>query len=79
MRAKTSIEKGLSKARSLYENRRQRALELKAEGKTVVGYMCCYVPVEILTAADVGPYRITGSIEKNTTQSDTYLETNMCP
>ncbi|MFC1904164.1 2-hydroxyacyl-CoA dehydratase subunit D [Chloroflexota bacterium] len=72
-------EKGLARVKSLSENRNQRVLELKAEGKKIIGYMCCYPPAEILTAADVVPYRIMGNIEKDTIRSDTYLESNMCP
>jgi bzd-type benzoyl-CoA reductase N subunit len=52
---------------------------LKAEGRKIIGYLCCLVPVELLTAADLVPYRITGSMKEPITQVDSYLETIACP
>ena len=46
----------------LYKERGQRAKELKKSGKKVIGYFCCFVPVEILTALDLVPYRIQGNV-----------------
>lgn len=71
--------KGLAKAQDIYFNRSKRALELKAQGKKVMGHYCCYVPREIMTAAGLVPHRITGDIKESITKSDTYLETIMCP
>lgn len=64
---------------SYYKERRQRAIELKNSGKKVIGYFCCFVPVEILTALELVPYRIQGSVTKPIKQADTCLETTMCP
>ena len=55
-----------------------RAKELRGDGKKVMGYICCYPPTELMTAAGFVPYRITGSLEP-ITESDAYLETLMCP
>jgi len=44
-----------------------REKELKAEGKKVIGYFCCYTPLEIITAAGLISYRITGNTKEPTT------------
>lgn len=69
----------LTKANQLYQKRDQRARELRAEGKKVIGYFCCYPPLEIMTAANIVPYRLTGSVKEPITKADAYLETIMCP
>ncbi len=43
------------------ENRNEWALEWKKQGKKVMGLLCTYVPEEILSAAGIFPWRITGS------------------
>jgi bzd-type benzoyl-CoA reductase N subunit len=63
----------------IYHDRGQRARELKAEGRKIIGYLCSLVPVELLTAADLVPYRMTGSMKERITQADGYLETIACP
>lgn len=73
------MSEGIVKAREIYENRGKRAKELKSEGKKIIGYYCCYPPAELLTALDMVPYRITGSVREPLTQVDAYLETIMCP
>lgn len=69
----------LARVKQLYQKRDRRARELRAEGKRVIGYFCCYPPLEIMTAANVLPYRITGSVKEPITEADAYLETIMCP
>lgn len=56
-----------------------RAKELKADGKRVIGYMCSFVPLEIITAAGLIPFRVRGSIHEPITTGDTLLETIVCP
>jgi bzd-type benzoyl-CoA reductase N subunit len=70
---------GLAKAEALYEDRTARARELAAGGKKVVGYLCCYTPVEPLTALDMVPYRVHGGVGKPLKHADQYLETIVCP
>lgn len=70
--------KGLEKARELYEDRGRRAKELKQEGKKMIGYLCAFPPTELITAAGLVPYRVTGTLEP-VTEADAYLETLMCP
>jgi bzd-type benzoyl-CoA reductase N subunit len=65
-------------ARELYENRSKRAKELKGEGRKIIGYLCCYPPVEVVTAAGLVPYRVTGTLEP-TIEADAYVEPLMCP
>lgn len=70
--------KGLAKAKDVYEYRSKRARELKAEGKKVLGYFCCYPPLEIMTALDFLPIRILGDMDEPITIADGYLPTVMC-
>ena len=71
--------RGMEAVRELYQNRRVRAEELKRQGKKIVGYFCCYPPLEFLTAAGLVPYRIMGNIKEPIAQADAYLETIACP
>ncbi|OGN91557.1 MAG: hypothetical protein A2Z75_07805 [Chloroflexi bacterium RBG_13_50_10] len=70
---------GLGQAQEIYLNRSQRARELKATGKKIIGYPCAYVPLEMLTALDLVPYRIYGSIKEPITEADRALPTSFCP
>lgn len=64
---------------SLQSAREKRAQELKKQGKLVVGYFCCFVPTEIMTALDIVPYRIQGNIAKSIVDADAYLDITTCP
>lgn len=66
-------------AKELYRDRTRRVKELKGGGNKVMGYFCCYSPLEIVTAAGLVPYRIMGDTKEPTTEADTYLDTNFCP
>ena len=70
--------RGMARVRELYENRSERAKKIKGEGKKIIGYVCCYPPVEVVTAAGLVPYRVTGTLEP-LTEADAYLEPLMCP
>ena len=56
-----------------------RAKELKAEGRKIIGYMCSFVPLEMITAAGCMPFRVRGNIHEPITTGDTLLETIVCP
>src|SRR4030066_2340983 len=71
--------KGLSKAREIYLNRSQRARELKAAGKKIIGYPCVYVPLEMLTALALVPYRTCADIKDPVTEADRALPGSFCP
>ncbi len=70
---------GFTKVKEIYENRDKRAKELRKLGQKVVGYFCCYSPLEFFTTLDLVPYRISGRVREPITQADAYLETIMCP
>jgi benzoyl-CoA reductase subunit C len=70
---------GLTRVKEIYQNRDQRVKELKAEGKTVMGYLCIYPVLEMLTALDLVPYRIFGDMNEPVTDADDYLPTIVCP
>ncbi len=71
--------KGLSRAEEVYHDRTRRVKELQAEGKKVVGYPCVYVPVELLAALDLVPYRICGEMREPVTEADRVLPASFCP
>jgi bzd-type benzoyl-CoA reductase N subunit len=50
----------------------------KRAGKKVVGFVCSYVPEEILYALDILPYRITGKGVQDTSHADSYLTRVNC-
>jgi len=56
-----------------------RASELQKEGKKIIGYICSFVPLEIITAAGFIPFRVRGNIHEPITKGDTLLETIVCP
>jgi bzd-type benzoyl-CoA reductase N subunit len=70
---------GLTRAKEIYKDPACRARELKAEGKKVIGYLCIYPPVEIMTALDLLPYRVFGDMREPITKADTCLPTVVCP
>ncbi|MDO9559150.1 MAG: 2-hydroxyacyl-CoA dehydratase family protein [Syntrophales bacterium] len=72
-------KKGLVRAKELYQDRSQRAKELKAEGKKVMGYFCLYPVLEIFTAFDIVPFRILGDMGEPITKADSCLPTIVCP
>ena len=70
---------GLAKAADVYNNRDKRLRELKAEGKKIMGYVCAYPPLEIVTAMGYVPFRILGSMNEPITKADTQVPAIICP
>jgi len=70
---------GLAAVEQYYQDYGCRARELKSQGKKVIGYLCAYVPLEIITAAGLIPLRIKGSVGEPITKADTEMETIVCP
>lgn len=70
--------KGLARADEIYSFRSRRARELHDEGKKVFGYFCCYPPIELLTALDITPVRVLGSMDEPITLADGILPPVMC-
>jgi len=62
-----------------YKDYGLRAKELKDEGKKVIGYVCSFVPLEIITATGCVPFRVRGNMHEPITTGDTLLETIVCP
>ncbi len=56
-----------------------RARELKKEGKKFIGYVCSFVPLEIISASGCIPFRMRGNVHEPITKGDTLLETIVCP
>ncbi|MDP2853050.1 MAG: 2-hydroxyacyl-CoA dehydratase family protein [Smithellaceae bacterium] len=69
----------VQKIEELYNERGKRAKELHDAGKKVIGYFCCFVPDEIITAFDMVPYRIQGSQNDPIDEADALLEPMACP
>ncbi len=62
-----------------YKDYGVRAKELAREGKKFIGYVCSFVPLEIITAAGCIPFRVRGNIYEPISKGDTLLETIVCP
>ena len=71
--------KGLARAREIYLDRDKRVKELKASGKTVIGYLCLHPILEMMTALELVPYRLFGDMSEPITDADSYLPTMVCP
>lgn len=57
----------------------QAAKDWKAKGGRVVGYNCIFVPEELIHAAGLMPYRVTGNDrELNIDNANAYLYTSTC-
>jgi len=56
-----------------------RAKELKNEGQKLIGYICSFVPLEMITASGCIPFRIRGDVHEPITRGDTLVETIVCP
>ena len=61
----------------IVENRHQRARELKAQGKDLIGYACSYVPEEIIYAAGAIPVRVL-STKEPPNLSDAHMQSYYC-
>ena len=53
---------GMSKVERYYQDYGVRAKELAAQGRTVIGYICSFVPLEMITAAGCVPFRVRGNV-----------------
>ncbi|MGZ6230456.1 MAG: 2-hydroxyacyl-CoA dehydratase subunit D [Syntrophales bacterium] len=69
----------IGQLQELYTKRGKRARQLHDSGKKVIGYLCCFVPDEIITAFDMVPYRIQGSQSAPIDEADACIEPMACP
>ncbi|MCK4788634.1 MAG: 2-hydroxyacyl-CoA dehydratase [Desulfobacteraceae bacterium] len=60
------------------ENRSKWAVEWKSQGKKVMGVLCTYVPEEIISAAGVLPWRVTGTWEEAAPNAALYRPEMTC-
>jgi len=74
-----NAKKGLAKAVELYANKGERARELRAQGRKVLGYVCLFAPPEIMAAAGVLPYRLRGDLQEPITKAHDLVEPFGCP
>lgn len=73
------IENGMALVEKYFHDYTGRAIELRKEGKHILGYLCAYVPLEIIHAADFVPFRIKGDINEPISKADAQMETIVCP
>lgn len=59
-------------------NRYRMAKEIKKRGKRVIGWVCLYIPEEIIYAAGFHPLRVVGGVSRDTPLADSYLYSNNC-
>ena len=59
---------GLKGTDKYYQDYALRARELKDQGKKIIGYLCAFTPLEIITAAGFIPFRIKGNVNEPITR-----------
>jgi benzoyl-CoA reductase subunit C len=69
----------LSTVENYYKDYGLRAKELKKKGEKIIGYICSFVPLEIISASGCIPFRVRGDVHEPITKGDTLLETIVCP
>ncbi|MBI4267298.1 MAG: 2-hydroxyacyl-CoA dehydratase [Chloroflexi bacterium] len=74
-----AANRGLARAKEICQDRPARAKELRAQGKKIMGYLCLYPVIEMMTAVDVVPYRMFGEIKTPRTTADNFLPPVVCP
>ena len=79
MSVKTADSSALSIADQYYKDYGSRARELKEEDRRFIGYLCAYVPLEVIHAAGFIPFRIKGDVDEPITMADTNMEAIVCP
>ena len=60
------------------QNRTRWAKEWQAQGGKVVGVLCTYVPIEVLVAADIMPWRVSGTWSQNIEDAIVIRAANSC-
>lgn len=70
---------GVARAKEILGSRQEYAKALQKEGKKVVGYLSMHVPLEIVEAFGLVPFRIIGDIREPVTEADRGLPAAFCP
>ncbi|MDY7035842.1 MAG: 2-hydroxyacyl-CoA dehydratase family protein, partial [Thermodesulfobacteriota bacterium] len=79
MSVKTADSSALSIVDQYYKDYGIRARELKEADRRFIGYLCAYVPLEVIHAAGFIPFRIKGNVDEPITMADTHMEAIVCP
>ena len=74
-----ATNKGLYLAHEIYADRSRRVRELRKDGKKIIGYVCLYPPVEMITALGLIPFRVFGNMDEPITAADQVSITVVCP
>lgn len=69
----------LSKLDMLYDTRTKYLESAKKGSKKLIGYLCSFVPAELIAAAGFLPVRITGNPRVELSKAAEYIEPNLCP
>lgn len=64
--------------RESFAQRYERMRDVASHGRKVVGWLCIYVPEEIIHASGALPFRVFGGEGEKTPQADAYLYSNIC-
>ena len=60
------------------EVRNKYALEAKSKGKKVIGLLCPYAPEEVIYAAGMFPWRVTGTWDPDLSKAAVYRDLDSC-
>ncbi|MBM2824529.1 MAG: Benzoyl-CoA reductase/2-hydroxyglutaryl-CoA dehydratase subunit, BcrC/BadD/HgdB [Dehalococcoidales bacterium] len=60
------------------ESRKQHALKAKEKGKKVIGLLCQYAPEEVVYAAGMHPWRVTGTWDPNLSLASVHRDLDSC-
>ena len=71
--------KGMTGVMEIYKDRTVRVMELKSQGRRIMGYVCINPVLEMLTALDIVPYRILGNMDEPLIKVDSILPHVVCP
>jgi len=69
----------LSEINESYRSRMKKAWNMKSLGYKIIGYQCALIPIEIISAFDIVPYKICSDIKEPITEADRFLATASCP
>jgi len=72
-------DKGLSRAREIYQDRTHRAKDLHTQGRKIIGYKDIHPVLEMITALDLVPYRLLGDMSEPITIADAHISAVICP
>lgn len=74
-----AVSQGLARVKEFSRERSQRVVELKTQGRKIIGYLNTQPVLEMLTALDLVPYAILGDMNDTITAADKYLPAVVCP